>query len=71
MSKKVIIKVDYNGVSVAFEGKEMVNLTDLWRAAGSPELKDPNVRPFIVKHSRQSDQQHIQPKGGGVDPVRL
>ena len=42
MSKKVIIKVDYNGVSVAFEGKEMVNLTDLWRAAGSPELKDPN-----------------------------
>jgi hypothetical protein len=38
---KGIVKMDYNGVSVAFEGKEKVSLTDLWRAAGSPENKEP------------------------------
>jgi len=38
---KGIVKMDYNGVSVAFEGKKEVCLTDLWRAAGSPEHKDP------------------------------
>jgi hypothetical protein len=39
---KGIVKMDFNGISVAFEGKERVNLTDLWRAAGSPENKRPN-----------------------------
>lgn len=38
---KGVIKVDFNGVSVAFQGTEEVCLTDLWKAAGSPENKDP------------------------------
>lgn len=37
---KGIIKVDYNGIEVAFQ-KDEVCLTDLWRAAGCPENKDP------------------------------
>jgi hypothetical protein len=35
------VKKEFNGVIVAFHGKEEVCLTDLWRAAGSPENKDP------------------------------
>lgn len=40
-TKGNLIKMEFNGVMVAFEGKERVNLTDLWRAAGSPENKEP------------------------------
>ncbi len=38
---KGIVKVDYNGVSVAFEGKENVSLTSLWEASG----KNPSQQP--------------------------
>jgi hypothetical protein len=36
-----LIKMEFNGVMVAFHGKDEVNLTDLWRAIGSPENKEP------------------------------
>lgn len=31
----------YNGHRIAFDDDRFVNLTDMWRAAGSPENKDP------------------------------
>ena len=37
-----IVKRDFKGISVAFEGKEKVSLTDLWKAADSPDNKNPN-----------------------------
>jgi hypothetical protein len=40
-AKRNLIKMEFNGVMVAFRGSEEVSLTDLWRAAGSPENKDP------------------------------
>jgi len=36
-----IVTHNFNGISVAFQGKEMINLNDLWRAAGSPQNQDP------------------------------
>jgi hypothetical protein len=36
-----IIKFEFNGVQVSFEGKEKISLTDLWKAAGSPDNKQP------------------------------
>lgn len=36
-----LVKHDFNGVEVAFKGKEMINLTDLWKASGSPNNQDP------------------------------
>ena len=36
-----MVKRDFNGVEVAFQGKEMINLTDLWKAAGRPVNQDP------------------------------
>lgn len=36
-----LVKKEFNGVEVSFKGTEEVNLTDLWRAAGSPENKNP------------------------------
>ncbi|HHY26418.1 MAG TPA: hypothetical protein GX523_06665 [Desulfitobacterium dehalogenans] len=36
-----IISRDYNGISIAFHGKEMINLTHLWKASGSPANQDP------------------------------
>ena len=37
-----IIKRDFHGIQIAFEGKEQVSLTDLWKAAGSVDNKNPN-----------------------------
>lgn len=37
-----IIKRDFHGIQIAFEGKEQVSLTDLWRAAGSERTNAPN-----------------------------
>jgi len=37
-----IIKRDYNGIQIAFEGKEKISLTDLWKAAGSERTSAPN-----------------------------
>jgi hypothetical protein len=36
-----ITKKEFNGIEVAFKGTEEVNLTDLWKAVGSPDYKDP------------------------------
>ena len=37
----LIIKKDFNGIAVAFEGKEKISLTDLWKAVGSPTNQEP------------------------------
>ena len=36
-----IIKRDFHGIQIAFEGKEQVSLTDLWRAASGSESQEP------------------------------
>jgi hypothetical protein len=36
-----LIRVEFNGIEVAFKGMDQVSLTDLWRAAGSPSNKEP------------------------------
>jgi hypothetical protein len=36
-----IIKREFNGFEISFIGKEEVSLTDLWKASGSIENKDP------------------------------
>ena len=36
-----IIKREFHGIQIAFEGKEQVSLTDLWKAAGSPANQEP------------------------------
>jgi len=36
-----LIKRDFNGVEVAFQGTEMISLTDLWIASGKDENKAP------------------------------
>jgi len=35
-----IIKKNFHGIQIAFEGKEKINLTDLWKAAGEPDGKE-------------------------------
>jgi hypothetical protein len=37
-----LIRVEFNGIEVAFKGMDQVNLTDMWRAAGSNPDKRPN-----------------------------
>jgi hypothetical protein len=46
-----IIKRDFHGIQIAFEGKEQVSLTDLWKAAGSPASQD-------VEHWFRNDSTH-------------
>jgi hypothetical protein len=36
-----IIKREYNGMAIAFEGKEKISLTDMWKAAGGQDNKNP------------------------------
>ena len=36
-----IIKRDFHGIQIAFEGKEKASLTDMWKAAGSPSNQEP------------------------------
>lgn len=36
-----IIKRDFHGIQIAFEGKEKASLTDMWKAAGSPANQEP------------------------------
>lgn len=37
-----IISRDYNGISIAFHGRDNISLTDLWKAAGSVRTQSPN-----------------------------
>ncbi len=37
-----MVKRDFNGVEIAFEGKEKISLTDLWKASGKSEGRDPH-----------------------------
>lgn len=73
-----ITKRDFNGIAIAFEGKEKVSLTDLWKAAGSDELKRPahwmqqdETQEFISSITKKLNvrQNHIittkRGKGGG------
>jgi hypothetical protein len=36
-----ITKKDFHGIQVAFEGKEKISLTDLWKASGEDVARDP------------------------------
>lgn len=36
-----IIKRDFHGIQIAFEGKEQVSLTDLWKASGGDQNQSP------------------------------
>lgn len=36
-----IIKRDFHGIQIAFEGNEKASMTDLWKAAGSPSNQEP------------------------------
>lgn len=79
-----LIRMEFNGVLVTFKGKEEVNLTDLWRAIGSPENKEPRqwVRlpqsiEFIeaVCRNLNVEKSHVlkssSGKGGGTWANRL
>ena len=51
----------YQGVEVTFDEKKLINLTQMWRAAGSPESKDPREwrrrkgKEFIADLARSLD----------------
>lgn len=49
-----IISRDYNGISIAFHGKEMINLTHLWKASGSNRYANP------YEWSRKEGRQFIE-----------
>lgn len=75
-----ITKRDFNGIAIAFEGKEKVSLTDLWKAAGSPENKQPTqwvrwpqTQEFIKSLAQKlnvcnTHNAIIQAKRGGKTP---
>jgi len=55
-----LIKREFNGIQVAFEGKEKISLTDLWKAAGSPTnqevwrwLNDSPTADFVLAVMRK------------------
>lgn len=45
-----VTKKEFNGIQVAFEGKEKISLTDLWKAAGSNPDKRPNDWVVITEN---------------------
>jgi hypothetical protein len=74
-----LIKKEFNGVEIAFHGKEEINLTDLWKASGSHKnnnpyewLRLPQTNEFIntVSKNLNTEKSRIlkttRGKGGGT-----
>jgi hypothetical protein len=74
-----IIKREYNGIAIAFEGKEKISLTDMWKAAGSPPNQEPwrwleteqakNFIPAVIKKYNLAKNEVIKTtrgKNGGT-----
>lgn len=75
-----IIKREFNGIAIAFEGKEKVSLTDLWKSAGSPNnfqpaqwLRWPQTQEFVNSLAQSlnvlpTHNDILQTKRGGKSP---
>jgi len=73
-----LVKKEFNGVEIAFHGKKEVNLTNLWKAVGGTESKDPHnwirfegkefINAVAVSQNRSVAQviKTARGKGGGT-----